>query len=238
MISQTPVDEVDTQALGARIADVRTRVETAAVASGRSAQDLTIVAVSKTFSRAAVDIAVAHGLTTFGENRVHEARQKFVAPLPEGCSVRLIGQLQSNKARHAAQVFACIETVDRISLVDALEREAERLDVILPVLIQVNVAREPQKSGCTPESAAPILDAILASPHLRCEGLMTIAPLVADAEDARPAFRDLRELRDRLELSVGTPLPTLSMGMSNDFAVAIAEGSTHIRLGRAIFGRR
>ncbi|HEV2067211.1 MAG TPA: YggS family pyridoxal phosphate-dependent enzyme [Thermomicrobiales bacterium] len=238
MISQSPVDEVDTEAMRTRIVDVRSRIEAAVFTSGRSAQALTIVAVSKTFSRAAVDVAIAQGLTTFGENRVQEARQKFAAPLPEGCSVRLIGQLQSNKARHAAQVFACVETVDRISLVDALEREAARIDIMLPVLIQVNVAREAQKSGCAPEEAASVLDAILASHHLRCDGLMTIAPLVADAEDARPAFRGLRELRDRLESSAEVPLPTLSMGMSNDYAIAVAEGATHLRLGRAIFGSR
>lgn len=238
MIRQAPIDDVDTEALRTRVADVRACVEAAAVASGRSAQELTIVAVSKTFSRAAVDVAVAHGLTTFGENRVQEARQKFADPLPGGCSVRLIGQLQSNKARHAAQLFSCIETIDRISLIEALAREAARLDMTLPVLIQVNVAREAQKSGCAPEDAASILDAILASPHLQCEGLMTIAPLVADAEDARPAFRDLRELRDRLESTAEVRLPTLSMGMSNDFTVAVAEGATHLRLGRAIFGSR
>lgn len=238
MISNSRVDDVDIGALRVRITDVQARVQAAAVTSGRSAQELTIVAVSKTFSRAAVDMAIAHGLTTFGENRVQEARQKFAEPLPEGCSVRLIGQLQSNKTRHAVQVFACIESVDRISLVDALEREAARLDITLPVLIQVNVAQEAQKSGCVPEEAASILNAIFASHHLRCDGLMTIAPLVADAEDARPAFRDLRELRDRLESSAEVRLPTLSMGMSNDYPVAVAEGATHLRLGRAIFGSR
>jgi pyridoxal phosphate enzyme (YggS family) len=152
--------------------------------------------------------------------------------------VRLIGQLQSNKARHAAHLFDCIESVDRLSLVEALEREVARLGKVLPVLIQVNVAREPQKSGCAEEDAGALLEAVTASPHLRCDGLMTIAPLVSDPADARLTFVGLRALRDRLRADTGVPLPALSMGMSNDFEVAIAEGATHVRLGRAIFGAR
>lgn len=237
-MSESTHAEVAIEAMRERIDDVRSRVEAAARMSGRSPADITIVAVSKTFSRIAVDTAIELGLTTFGENRVQEARQKFATPLPGGSSVRLIGPLQSNKARHASQLFSCIETLDRISLAEALEREGARLDVTLPVLIQVNVAREPQKSGCAPSDADGILEAVTASAHLRCEGLMTIAPLVDDPEDARPAFIALRHLRDRLQASAGIELPILSMGMTNDYDVAIAEGATHLRLGRAIFGAR
>lgn len=237
-MSGTVEAEVDVEAMRERLDDVLSRVDLAARASGRSSDDITIVAVSKTFSRAAVDTAIRLGLTTFGENRVQEARQKFTAPLPEGSSVRLIGRLQSNKARHASQLFSCIETVDRLSLVTALQHEGARLGQRLPILIQVNVAREPQKSGCAPEDADSILEAIQLSDCLRCDGLMTIAPLVDDAEDARPTFVALRELRDRLQASAGVQLPTLSMGMTNDYELAIAEGATHIRLGRAIFGAR
>lgn len=238
MISDATPVEVDMQAMRARIAEVRSRVAVAANQSGRFPDEITIVAVSKTFSRKAVDVAIDLGLSTFGENRVQEARQKFGAPLPEGSCLRLIGQLQTNKARHAAQLFSCIETVDRLSLIEALEGEAARLRKVLPVLIQVNVAHEPQKSGCAPADAKPLLDAIGRSQHLRCDGLMTVAPLVEDPEDARPAFRSLRELRERLQASANLELPTLSMGMSNDFEVAISESATHIRLGRAIFGIR
>lgn len=229
---------VDTEALRARIAGVRDRVAMAATSSGRSAADVTIVAVSKTHARQAVDAAIREGITTFGENRVQEARDKFAAPLPQGCAVRLIGQLQSNKARMAAQIFSCIETVDRRSLADTLERENARLGQVRPCLIQVNVAREPQKSGCATEDADALLAAIAGSAHLRCDGLMTIAPLVADPEDTRSTFTALRDLRDRLEVASGARLPVLSMGMSDDFEVAIAEGATHVRLGRAIFGTR
>ncbi len=237
-MSDTTFAEVDAAAMQERIAAIQSRVDAAARASGRSARDITIVAVSKTFARAAVDTAIELGLTTFGENRVQEAREKFSEPLPVGCAVHLIGHLQSNKARHAAHLFQCIESVDRLSLVDALEREATRLGRALPALIQVNVAREPQKSGCAPDEAERILEAIQHSDHLRCDGLMTIAPMVEDPEDARPTFIALRDLRDRLELSSGASLPVLSMGMTNDYAAAIAEGATHVRLGRAIFGTR
>ncbi len=237
-MSETMLAEVDAPAMQERIAEVQSRVESAASRSGRSADGITIVAVSKTFSRAAVDAAIGLGLTTFGENRVQEARQKFATPLPDQCSVRLIGQLQSNKARHASHLFRCIESVDRVSLVEALEREGARIGRTLPVLIQVNVAREPQKSGCAPHEADELLDAIQAAHHVRCDGLMTIAPLVAVPEEARPTFSALRQLRDRLQVSAGVELPTLSMGMTNDYEVAINEGATHIRLGRAIFGTR
>ncbi len=238
MMSETSLVEIDTGAMRDRIADVRSRVAAAASQGNRSPDEISIVAVSKTFSRTAVDAAIGLGLTTFGENRVQEARQKFAAPLPEGSCLRLIGQLQSNKARHAAQLFSCIETVDRLSLIQALEGEAARLDKMLPVLIQVNVAHEPQKSGCGPDDADPLLEAIERSPHLRCDGLMTVAPLVKDPEDARPTFRALRELGERLQVSAGIELPVLSMGMSNDYEVAISEGATHVRLGRAVFGVR
>lgn len=230
--------EVDALVLRERLDAVRARVETAARKSGRSPDAVTIVAVSKTFSREAVDAATELGLTTFGENRVQEARRKFATPLPDGSSVRLIGQLQSNKARQAVQLFACIESVDRLSLVEALEREAARIGQTQPVLIQVNIAREQQKSGCAPNEASELLEAIQSSGHLRCDGLMTIAPLVARPDDARFAFNALRELQDRLHGSAGVRLPTLSMGMTDDYEVAIAEGATHIRLGRALFGSR
>lgn len=237
-MSDLEVANFDLVALRARIATVRSRVAAAATRSGRSGDDVTIVAVSKTHPRPAVDAVCREGIAAFGENRVQEACDKFAVPLPPGTALHLIGQLQSNKARLAAGLFSCIETVDRPSLVDALERENARLAKVQSCLIQVNVAREPQKSGCTAEDAKALLEAVVESPHLHCEGLMTIAPLVVDVEDARATFSALRELRDRLEATIGVELPTLSMGMSNDFEVAIAEGATHVRLGRSIFGAR
>ena len=224
-------------ALGERIARVREAVADAATAAGRGADEVTLVAVSKTVDRATVDEAYALGLRHFGENRVQDALAKFAAPPPPDASLHLIGQLQSNKARPAAAFFALIESVDRPSLIDALEKAGAGAAAPIAVLLQVNVAREPQKAGCPPEAAPALAARVHASPHLALRGLMTIAPLVADPEEARPVFAGLRELRDRL---IGDDpsldLPVLSMGMSNDYPVAVAEGATHVRIGRALFG--
>jgi pyridoxal phosphate enzyme (YggS family) len=184
-----------------------------------------------------VDAAVGLGLRHFAENRVQDAQRKFETPLPPGCDLHLIGHLQTNKARPAVGLFDVIESVDRPSLIAALEKEAARLEKRIPVLVQVNIAGEEQKAGCTPREAHDLLAALTTSLWLEPQGFMTMAPLVADPEDARPVFRGLRELRDRLqEQFVDVPLPVLSMGMSNDYPVAIAEGATLVRVGRAIFG--
>ncbi len=221
------------------IDELRERVRLAAVEAGRDPDDITITAVSKTFPRELVDEAYRLGLTTFGENRVQEASAKFADDLPTDMRVHLIGQLQTNKARQAIAIFDRIESVDRPSLVKALEKEAARADTLVSVLLQVNIGREPQKSGCLPEDAASLVQSIRDSAHLRLDGLMGIAPLVEFQEDARPYFRLLRELRD--ELAAAYPdvsLDVLSMGMSGDFEAAIAEGATHVRVGSAIFGSR
>lgn len=228
--------------LAGRIAAVQEQVAEAANASGRAPADVAIVAVSKTVPRAAVDEALALGLRQFGENRVQEAREKFAEPLPPVApvaSLHLIGQLQSNKARHACRLFDRIESVDRPSLVETLEREAARADRTLSVLLQVNIAGEQQKAGCAPEELPLLAQQVMAAAHLRLDGLMTIGPLVSDAEETRLIFRSLREQRDRLQDRLaGHDLPVLSMGMSNDFEIAIAEGASHVRIGRAIFGER
>lgn len=221
-----------------RIDHVRAAAARAAEAVNRSPDEVTIVAVSKTVPRSSVDAAYRAGLRTFGESRVQEARDKYAVPLPDDASVRMIGQLQTNKARQAAALFSCIESVDRLSLVRALDRAAANAGLTMPVLVQVNVAREPQKSGCAPEDAEALMRGIQELARLRCDGLMTIAPLVADSSNARPTFAGLRALRDALQETLSVPLPVLSMGMSNDYEVAIAEGATHIRLGRALFGGR
>ncbi len=230
---------IDLEGLSDRIATIRQRVAVAAEAAGRRAEDIKIVAVSKTFPRQMVDAAYASGLRVFAENRVQEARDKYAEPLPADACVHLIGQLQTNKVKHAVGLFSCVESVDRVSLIEALEREGAKRDLIVPVLLQVNIAREQQKSGCDPNRAPLLLDLIASSPHLRCEGLMTIAPLVDDPEDVRGTFRDLHLMREELrQRHPMLPLNVLSMGMSGDFEVAIAEGATHVRIGRAIFGQR
>lgn len=223
--------------LAERLEEVRTAVLAAAVRAGRDPASVTVVGVCKTVGRETVDEAYAAGLRHFGENRVQDAAQKFAVPLPDGATLHMIGQLQSNKAGVAARLFDIVESVDRLSLIDELDRQATKRDTVLPVLLQVNVAREAQKAGCSPDDAAALAAAIRARPHLGLRGLMTIAPLETDAEAARPVFAGLRTLRDRLrDEHPDNPLHVLSMGMSNDFAVAIEEGATHIRVGRAIFG--
>jgi pyridoxal phosphate enzyme (YggS family) len=227
-----------TTTLAQRIANVRRQVADAADRAGRTLDEITIVAVSKTFPREAVDGAYDLGLRHFGENRVQEIRDKFAEPLPDDGRIHLIGPLQTNKVKQAIRLVHRIETVDRPSLVEALGRELEKQGLTMSVLIQVNVAEEAQKSGCAPEDAAALLEQVRALPSLRCEGLMTMAPFVDDETIIRPVFAGLRQLRDRLQDATGEPLPVLSMGMSGDFPLAIAEGATHVRIGRAIFGER
>jgi PLP dependent protein len=232
--------------LPTRIDCVLSLVADAARSSGRQPEDVTIVAVTKTVDRDVIDAAYALGLRHFGENRVQDVRRKLEdsRPRPAEAVLHLIGQLQSNKAKPAITLFDIIESVDRISLIDALEKEAERRGEGDPsgrdrvsVLLQVNIAREPQKAGCTPESASELMERLVRSPWLRPRGLMTMAPLVADAEETRPVFAGLRALRDDLQREQpAVDLGTLSMGMSDDFRVAIEEGATSVRIGRAIFG--
>jgi len=229
--------DLELERLAARLGRVRAAIAGAASRAGRSPDDITLVAVSKTVDRAMVDAAFRLGLRHFGENRVQDARAKFAPPPPADARLHLIGQLQTNKAKPAAALFDMVESVDRPSLVDALEKAAHALGRRLPVLLQVNVAREPQKAGCDPEDAPALAAQITGAPHLALRGLMTIAPLVANAEDVRPVFAGLRELRDVLcRADPALDLPILSMGMTNDYPVAIAEGATHVRIGRAIFG--
>lgn len=222
--------------LAGRIASVRAGVEQAARAAGRDPSEVTLVGVSKTVGREVVDAAWSLGLRHFGENRVMDCRDKYATPLPPGSMLHLIGQLQTNKAAVAVDLFDLIESVDRGSLVQELEKQGAKRERKVPILLQVNVAREEQKSGCEPEDVDQLVEQILGSPHLSLEGLMTIAPLAESAEAVRPVFRGLRETRDRLRATYpGLALAILSMGMSNDYGVAIEEGATHVRVGRALF---
>lgn len=220
-----------------RIERVLGDVADAVARSERGASSVTVVAVSKTVGRQVVNAAYAAGLRHFGENRVQDAAAKFAAPLPSDASLHLIGQLQTNKANVAARLFQIVESVDRASLIVELNKQAAKLERVMPVLLQVNIAGEEQKSGCAPTDADALAAAIAAAPNLDLQGLMTIAPLVDDAELVRPVFRGLRELRDAIaNAHAGFELSVLSMGMSNDYRVAIEEGATHVRVGRAIFG--
>jgi pyridoxal phosphate enzyme (YggS family) len=225
------------QQLRDRIERVREAIGSAALTSGRHPEDVTLVAVSKTAGRAEVDAAYDFGLRHFGENRVQEARAKFAAALPPDAVLHLIGQLQTNKAAVATRLFELIESVDRPSLVDELERQGAKLERVIPILVEVSVAGEAQKAGCPLAGVRDLIARIEARRHLALRGLMTIAPLVDDPERTRPVFRELRVLRDELcTEGPGRDLRILSMGMTNDFPVAIEEGATQVRVGRAIFG--
>ena len=221
--------------LAQRIESVAERIAAAAERSGRTSADVTLIGVTKTVARDVVDEAYALGMRHFGENRVQDCVEKFATPLPSDAVLHEIGQLQTNKAKQAVQLFQVIHSVDRPSLVQALDKAATAQGKRIDVLIQVNVAGEDQKAGCEPADAAGLVDAVRASNSLVLQGLMTMAPLVATPEEARPVFAGLRELRDRLADDHGIELPWLSMGMTNDFEVAIEEGATHVRVGRAIF---
>lgn len=222
--------------LEARIARVRETIAAAARRAGRDPDAVTLVAVCKTVERPTVDEAYRCGLRHFGENRVQVAKAKFAADRPDDLALHLIGSLQTNKARDAVALFDVIHSVDRAGLIDALVKEAVRAGKRLPVLVEVNIAGEASKHGADPTEAPALLRRLAAEPCLEPRGLMAMAPLVADPEDARPAFRALRELRDSLRrANPELELPDLSMGMTNDYPIAVEECATIVRVGRAIF---
>ena len=222
--------------VGERWRTVRAEVLAACVAAGRAPTEVTIVAVSKLHPASAIDLVVAAGATDVGENYA----QELVAKQAEvGCAPRwhFIGRLQRNKAKLVAGKVALIHAVDSIELGVELGRRALALGTVQPVLAAINVGGEAQKSGIDPAGAPALVAGLRAVPGLRLDGLMTMPPPADDPEDVRPAFLALRALRDRLA-SAASPLPHLSMGMSADFAVAIACGATLVRIGTAIFGER
>lgn len=220
-------------ALPERLAQVRAEIARRQAAGGWT-HPVTIVAVTKGFGPDAVTAARDAGLVDIGENRVQEALDKMDRVAAPDLRWHLIGHLQRNKARLVPGRFALVHSVDSLELAEALDR---RSPGALPVLLQVNVAREPQKSGCTPEEAPGLARHIAGLERLQLEGLMTLAPLTDDEEVQRRTFRSLRVLRDTIK-EEGVWLPTLSMGMSADYATAVAEGATVIRLGTVLFGPR
>ena len=199
--------------------------------AGRSPDEVTLVGVSKGMPALAVAEAHAAGLQDVGENRVQEAAAKIEALAAQGVRPRwhLVGHLQTNKAKTVTGLFAILHSVDSVRLAQALSRRAREP---LPILLEVNVAQEASKFGFTPQEVASALRSIVDLPNLDVRGLMTIAPQTDQPESVRPVFQRLRELRDELGLR------ELSMGMTNDFEVAIEEGATMVRVGRAIFGER
>ncbi len=213
----------------------------AAVRSGRDPASILLVGATKGVDTDRVRAAVAAGLRELGENRVQEALPKIRAVGP-GPRWHLIGYLQRNKARLASESFEVIHSIDSPATALALDRALSRVGVPrrrMMVLIEVNVAGEATKHGVGPDGVEPLVAAVGACSRLAPAGLMTVAPMAADAEAVRPVFRRLRELRDRLRTGVGGQgFHELSMGMSDDFEIAIEEGATMVRIGRAIFGER
>jgi hypothetical protein len=221
-----------------RLTLVRARIARAAERARRDPASITLIGVTKGVEPARIEAAIAAGLHELGENRVQEALPK-IAALPAGVRWHLVGHLQRNKARAAAGAFAVIHSVDRLRLAEVLDRAAGELGRRLPVLVEVNVAGEATKFGCAPAEVEALIAGLGTCQHLVPVGLMTVAPLVHDPEAVRPVFRRLRELRDRLWGHPGAAgSGELSMGMSGDFEVAIEEGATMVRIGRAIFGER
>ena len=220
-----------------RLARLEERIAAACGRAGRPRDAVTLVAVSKTHPPETIVEAAALGLRVFGENKVQEARAK-IPQCPSQLTWHLVGHLQSNKARLAAQLFDTIHSVDSEKLVRLLDAAAEEAGRTLNILLEVNVSGEASKFGLRPDAVRPVLDAANACPRLVVRGLMTMAPFAPDPEKARPYFALLRDLRDRLAVESGTPLEELSMGMSGDFEPAIEEGATMIRIGTMLFGER
>ena len=224
--------------LAERLEDVRGRMARAAKRSGRSPEAVTLIAVSKTHPASAIAEALKAGLRDFGENRVQEgvAKSAELRPtLEPGASElgtyrwHLIGHLQTNKVRAALRTFAILHAVDSERLLQAISAAATKST---PVMIEVNVAAEPSKYGIAPAQLPVLLERARELPNIEVRGLMTVAPLVSEAEQARGVFAELRKLAEEHRLA------ELSMGMTNDYEVAIEEGATHVRIGRALFGER
>lgn len=227
----------EASAFFANLERLKERIAAACSRASRSPDEVELLPVTKNHPHEAVLMAHQAGLTAVGENRVQEATAK--KPLcPAGIRWELIGHLQSNKARAALACFDRIQSVDSLKLIHKLEHAAAEAGRSLAIMLQFNTGADPAKFGAEPGEGPALMDAVLKSPHLRVEGLMTIAPLDDNPDTAQRAFDALRELRDTLATRYQLPLQTLSMGMSDDLEQAIAAGSTQIRVGTALFGQR
>lgn len=225
----------DPSEIGARLSRVRERIAITAEAAGRDANSVRLVLASKSQPSAAIAAAYDAGARDFGENYVQEAVAKRIEPGDHpGLQWHLIGNLQSNKVRVAAATFALIHTLDRAALAAAMHRSCQ--EPPFPVLVQVNIGGEASKAGVAPQAAEALINEV--RELVAVQGLMTVPPPSSNVTIARRWFAEMRELRDRLAVVTGLPLSDLSMGMSDDYEAAIAEGATIVRLGRAVFGAR
>jgi len=218
---------------------VRDKVSQAALKVGRNPEDIQIIAVTKTVDIPQMEEAIAAGITAVGENRVQEITKKYPL-LKEKVDWHLIGHLQTNKVKYIIDKVKMIHSLDRFSLVKEISKRAQQQGIVMPVLVQVNVAEEESKFGLKVEEVIPFLKDIVGIKGLKILGLMTMAPFVEDAEEVRYVFRDLRNLAEKITKQAipGVEMKHLSMGMTNDYEVAVEEGATLIRVGTGIFGQR
>lgn len=219
--------------------NIQQNIGKAALQAGRSPQDVTLVAVTKTVPVELIEEALQCGIQHIGENRVQEAQRKYPVIGDRVCW-HLIGHLQTNKVKTALSLFQLIHSVDRLGLAEEISRQAVQKELIARILVQVNVAGEDTKYGLDPAETIDFVSHIARLPGLKIEGLMTIAPFVDDPEEVRPVFRTLRQQAATIrELKIpGVSMDSLSMGMTGDYTVAIEEGSTLVRVGTGIFGSR
>lgn len=221
-----------------QLGEIRNAIAGAAARAGRTAESITLLAVSKTFPVSDIMQAYADGQRIFGENRLQEAMEKM-PQMPQDCEWHLIGPLQRNKVRKALeQGFALIQAVDSMKLAVTISRIAGELGITARILLEVNIDGEASKHGFTPQQLEEEWEVLTELPGLDIRGLMCIPAPVDDPQDARPAFAALRTLAEKLRKRGPLPLPELSMGMSHDFEVAVEEGATIVRVGSAIFGKR
>ena len=223
--------------LTANLEAIRLRIRAACERAGRDPNSVTLLAVTKTHPPETVREAVEAGQLFFGENKVQEAKAK-IPQCPGKARWHFIGHLQSNKCRDAVELFEMIESVDSLELAQEINKRAEQASKRMPVLLEVNVAGEGSKFGYKPEQLLADLEALNSLSRIEIHGLMAVPPWTPVAENSRPYFCKLRDLKQRAEAALGAPLPHLSMGMSGDFEVAIEEGATIVRVGTALFGPR
>ena len=217
---------------------VNNRIREACLAAGRSPEEVTLIAVSKTKPLSMLAEAYEAGAREFGENKVQEITEKAESLKNPEYHFHMIGHLQTNKVKKAVQYSDYIHSVESLHLAEAVNREAEKQNKIQNILLEVNLSREESKFGLDEEGAMLLAEACKSLPNLRLCGLMTVPPYTEDMETNRPYFRALRELKERMNRELGLSLTMLSMGMSGDYPVAISEGATHVRVGTAIFGER
>lgn len=222
--------------IAANLEQIRRRIVDACRRSGRSPQEVTILAVGKGRAPESIREAAQCGLASFGESKVQELKQK-AAQCPGHLRWDFVGHLQTNKCREAARIAQMIHSVDSERVAQSLNNACEKLAKTIPVLLEVNVSGEANKYGFRPDEALEKLRILNALDRLEIHGFMTMAPWSKEAENARPHFRRLKQFQKEAEEILGAPLPELSMGMSDDFEVAVEEGATIIRIGNALFGK-